>query len=163
MSGCCVRYTSKCGPRFTVLKSRKAKGTWAKQKLTTRNAGFFLLLSQDRERLLRPVYQQVALRFADLHDTPQRMAAKGVIAGIVPWESARARFYKRLRRRLAEVGCSFYGLSLSFLVRLLNFSCLSSLFVPQAGSRFLDVALSLVLSSFPRLIALEVMTQVAVL
>lgn len=59
---------------------------------------------QDRERLLRPIFQQVALRFADLHDTPQRMAAKGVIAGIVPWEQSRAVFYRRLRRRLAEVG-----------------------------------------------------------
>ena len=32
-----------------------------------------------RERLLFGVYQQVAVHFADLHDTPGRMKAKGVI------------------------------------------------------------------------------------
>lgn len=32
-----------------------------------------------REDLLLPVYYQVAVRFADLHDTPGRMQEKGVI------------------------------------------------------------------------------------
>lgn len=32
-----------------------------------------------REELLLPVYHQVAVRFADLHDTPGRMQEKGVI------------------------------------------------------------------------------------
>lgn len=32
-----------------------------------------------REELLLPVYYQVAVRFADLHDTPGRMQEKGVI------------------------------------------------------------------------------------
>ena len=32
-----------------------------------------------REELLLPVYHQVALRFADLHDTAGRMQEKGVI------------------------------------------------------------------------------------
>jgi acetyl-CoA carboxylase/biotin carboxylase 1 len=34
---------------------------------------------QEREQFLRPVYQQVAIQFADLHDTPERMLEKGVI------------------------------------------------------------------------------------
>lgn len=56
----------------------------------------------DREAVLLSVYRQVAQSFADLHDTPGRMRAKGVIDGIVPWRHARRFFYWRLRRRLAE-------------------------------------------------------------
>ena len=47
-------------------------------------------------------HQQVAVQFADLHDTPGRMAAVGVIRRAVPWAEARSFFYWRLRRRLAE-------------------------------------------------------------
>lgn len=32
-----------------------------------------------REEILSPIYHQVAVQFADLHDTPARMMAKGVI------------------------------------------------------------------------------------
>ena len=32
-----------------------------------------------REELLSPLYHQVAVHFADLHDTPARMVEKGVI------------------------------------------------------------------------------------
>lgn len=44
----------------------------------------------------------MAVQFADLHDTPGRMAAVGVIRRAVPWAEARSFFYWRLRRRLAE-------------------------------------------------------------
>lgn len=33
----------------------------------------------DREKFLMPMYHQVAVHFADLHDTPERMHEKGVI------------------------------------------------------------------------------------
>ena len=33
----------------------------------------------EREQLLMPMYHQVAVHFADLHDTPERMQEKGVI------------------------------------------------------------------------------------
>lgn len=33
-----------------------------------------------REELLLPIYHQVAVQFADLHDTPGRMLEKGVIS-----------------------------------------------------------------------------------
>ena len=46
--------------------------------------------------------RQVARAFADMHDTPVRMLAKGVIRSIVPWSRARAFFATRLRRRLTE-------------------------------------------------------------
>ena len=55
-----------------------------------------------REKLLGPVYLQIALQFADLHDRAGRMAAKGVIRMPLQWKNARRFFYWRLRRRLSE-------------------------------------------------------------
>lgn len=34
---------------------------------------------KSRVEVLSPIYHQVAVQFADLHDTPSRMMAKGVI------------------------------------------------------------------------------------
>lgn len=42
------------------------------------------------------------MHFADLHDTPGRMQAKGVIRRQVPWAQSRSFFYWRLKRRLKE-------------------------------------------------------------
>ena len=42
------------------------------------------------------------MHFADLHDTPGRMEAKGVIRRQVRWAESRRFFYWRLRRRLLE-------------------------------------------------------------
>ena len=55
-----------------------------------------------REGKILPIYQQIAVQFADLHDTPGRMAAAGVIKQQVNWDRSRSYFYWRLRRRLAE-------------------------------------------------------------
>jgi acetyl-CoA carboxylase/biotin carboxylase 1 len=55
-----------------------------------------------REKQLFNVYQQVAVHFADLHDTPGRMQSKGVIRRQVNWKNSRAFFFWRLRRRLTE-------------------------------------------------------------
>jgi acetyl-CoA carboxylase/biotin carboxylase 1 len=55
-----------------------------------------------REAALLPVYTQVALQFADLHDHAGRMLAKGVVRAALTWREARRFFYWRLRRRLAE-------------------------------------------------------------
>eukprot|EP00897_Mesotaenium_endlicherianum_P010369 jgi/Mesen1/9360/ME000061S08809 len=57
-----------------------------------------------REKALLPVYRTIAIKFAELHDTPRRMQAKGVIKQIVPWAGSRAFFYRKLVRRLAEEG-----------------------------------------------------------
>ena len=56
----------------------------------------------ERERVLLPVYEQIAVQFCDLHDTPARMKAVGVIEREVEWIQARSFFYWRLRRKLAE-------------------------------------------------------------
>jgi len=55
-----------------------------------------------REQILEPMYRQVAVHFADLHDTPERMFEKNTIQEIIPWKKARRLFYWRLRRRLLE-------------------------------------------------------------
>lgn len=56
----------------------------------------------DRIEKLLPVYRQVAVQFAEMHDKPTRMGEKGVIRGIVPWKHARGFFIQRLKRRLTE-------------------------------------------------------------
>ena len=55
-----------------------------------------------REELVGGVYHQIAVQFAELHDTPTRMKEKGVLTGVVPWRESRRFFYWRLRRRLLE-------------------------------------------------------------
>jgi len=55
-----------------------------------------------RERQLMPLYVQISHEFADLHDRPGRMLAKGVIRDIVPWKRAREYFFYRVRRRLMQ-------------------------------------------------------------
>ncbi|CAH2295134.1 acetyl- carboxylase 2 isoform X4 [Pelobates cultripes] len=55
-----------------------------------------------REELLLPMYHQVAVKFADLHDTPGRMQEKGVITDVLEWKDARTFLYWRLRRLLLE-------------------------------------------------------------
>jgi acetyl-CoA carboxylase/biotin carboxylase 1 len=55
-----------------------------------------------REKALAPVYQQISIQFADLHDRAGRMKAKGVIRKELEWRESRRFFYWRLRRRLNE-------------------------------------------------------------
>ncbi|XP_030893573.1 acetyl-CoA carboxylase 2 [Leptonychotes weddellii] len=55
-----------------------------------------------REDLLLPIYHQVAVQFADLHDRPICMLEKGAIADILEWRTSRTFLYWRLRRLLLE-------------------------------------------------------------
>ena len=57
-----------------------------------------------REELLLPVYSQISLQFADLHDRAGRMEAKNTIRRPLQWKDSRRFFYWRLRRRLNEEG-----------------------------------------------------------
>ncbi|GLV36890.1 Acetyl-CoA carboxylase [Carabus blaptoides fortunei] len=59
----------------------------------------------DREKNLLAIYHQVAVHFADLHDTPERMHEKGTILDIVPWKKSRKILYWRLRRLLLQHTC----------------------------------------------------------
>lgn len=57
---------------------------------------------KERTQNLMHVYHTVAVHFADLHDTPERMLEKGCINEIVPWRTSRATLYWRLRRLILE-------------------------------------------------------------
>lgn len=50
-----------------------------------------------------PVYRDVAVRFADLHDNHIRMKAKGVVRDVIPWKDSRRVFYHKLQRKLLEL------------------------------------------------------------
>ncbi|KAF6761596.1 acetyl CoA carboxylase [Ephemerocybe angulata] len=54
-----------------------------------------------RETLLQPVYKQIALLYADLHDRTGRMEAKGCAKPAV-WKNARRHFYWAVRARIAK-------------------------------------------------------------
>lgn len=57
---------------------------------------------ETRQKSLLPVYAQIAVQFCELHDTPGRMKATGVIEKEVEWTQSRSFFFWRLRRKLAE-------------------------------------------------------------
>ncbi|OLL26610.1 Acetyl-CoA carboxylase, partial [Neolecta irregularis DAH-3] len=54
----------------------------------------------EREKVLLPIYSQISIQFADLHDRSGRMKAKGAIRAELNWPEARRFFYWRLKRRL---------------------------------------------------------------
>lgn len=57
---------------------------------------------RNREAYLLPAYHMISTTFADLHDTPQRMVAKGVVRDILDWRTAREFFYWKVKRRILE-------------------------------------------------------------
>jgi acetyl-CoA carboxylase/biotin carboxylase 1 len=84
-------------PTYGELRAQSlAKGLTSEQSNTIKSK------MTEREQLLGPVYQQIALQFADLHDRAGRMEAKGTIRMPLKWQNARRFFYWRLRRRLSE-------------------------------------------------------------
>jgi len=54
---------------------------------------------QGREKMLVPLYTQIAHEFADLHDRAGRMKAKGVINEVLTWKTSRSFFYWRILKR----------------------------------------------------------------
>ena len=56
--------------------------------------------------MLAGVYHQIAVQFAELHDTPVRMKEKGCVREIIPWVSARRFMYWRLNRKMKEIKMS---------------------------------------------------------
>jgi acetyl-CoA carboxylase / biotin carboxylase 1 len=84
------------GDYASLRQQLTAKGTSSEQQSEIKAK------MNEREKLLGPVYQQIALQFADLHDRAGRMEAKGTIRMPLKWQNARRFFYWRLRRRLSE-------------------------------------------------------------
>ncbi|OQU91942.1 hypothetical protein SORBI_3001G262400 [Sorghum bicolor] len=93
--GAWVVVDSKINPDHIEMYMKKQNASILEMETTRRSMTI-------RMKQLMPIYTQVATRFAELHDTSARMAAKGVIGKVVDWEESRAFFYKRLLRRVAE-------------------------------------------------------------
>lgn len=84
-------------PTYGALKRKLNDPATPQDQLQTIKAEM-----NEREKLLLPIYGQIAIQFADLHDRSGRMQAKGVIRQALRWQNARRFFYWRLRRRLNE-------------------------------------------------------------
>ncbi|KAM3955585.1 LOW QUALITY PROTEIN: acetyl-CoA carboxylase-like [Aphomia sociella] len=57
---------------------------------------------KSREKELSPIYHEIAVQFAELHDTAERMLEKGCIFDIIPWRDSRRQLYWRLKRLLRQ-------------------------------------------------------------
>lgn len=78
------------------------KRSLADKSLTQEQKSDIQVKLTERKSQLQPVYLQIAIQFADLHDRAGRMQAKGAIRQPLRWREARRFFYWRLRRRLNE-------------------------------------------------------------
>ncbi|KAK4123014.1 hypothetical protein N657DRAFT_574108 [Parathielavia appendiculata] len=92
-----VETMARLDPVYSDLKKQMAK-----QGLSKEEADTIKKQIAEREQRLLPVYAQISLQFADLHDRAGRMKAKGVIREVLEWREARRFFYWRVRRRLNE-------------------------------------------------------------
>ncbi|EGS20342.1 acetyl-CoA carboxylase-like protein [Thermochaetoides thermophila DSM 1495] len=81
---------------------RSLKKEMAKEGLSKEESDNIKKKMQQREELLLPIYHQICVQFADLHDRAGRMKAKGVIRQSLQWRQSRRFFYWRVRRRLIE-------------------------------------------------------------
>jgi acetyl-CoA carboxylase/biotin carboxylase 1 len=84
-------------PLYSSLKKQMAKEGLSKEETDALKKQM-----TEREQQLLPVYAQISLQYADLHDRAGRMKAKGVIRDVLEWREARRFFYWRVRRRLNE-------------------------------------------------------------
>lgn len=84
-------------PEYASLRKQLADKTLSQEQLSVVKVKMV-----EREQLLLPVYMQVSLQFADLHDRAGRMQAKDVIRQSLQWREARRFFYWRVRRRVNE-------------------------------------------------------------
>jgi acetyl-CoA carboxylase/biotin carboxylase 1 len=84
-------------PTYAALKKQAADKSLSKEQLEEVKAKM-----TTREKQLLPIYAQISIQYADLHDRAGRMKAKGVIREVLEWKNARRFFYWRARRRLNE-------------------------------------------------------------
>lgn len=84
-------------PEYCTLRKQLADKSLSQEQL-----GQIKAKATAREQVLLPVYMQISLQFADLHDRAGRMQTKGVIRSSLVWREARRFFYWRVRRRVNE-------------------------------------------------------------
>jgi acetyl-CoA carboxylase/biotin carboxylase 1 len=87
--------TEKAESKKSPTTSSSAAGT--KEKLKQLETSL-----ETREKQLLPIYHQISVTFADLHDTPGRMMQKKVIRNIIDWTKSRKYFYWRFRHLIAR-------------------------------------------------------------
>ena len=92
-----VAMMDRLDPTYKDLKSKAEDPSLTAEQATSLKSELAV-----REKSLWPTYSQIALHFADLHDTPVRMKAKNTIREILDWSESRRYFYWRIKRRLAE-------------------------------------------------------------
>jgi acetyl-CoA carboxylase/biotin carboxylase 1 len=92
-----IETMARVDPTYASLKKQLEN-----PELSTEEASSLKKQMAAREKDLLPVYSQIAVQFADLHDRAGRMKAKGTIREVLEWSNARRYFYWRLRRRLNE-------------------------------------------------------------
>ena len=88
---------SRLDPKFKELKEKLAA-----TDLSVEQKDDLTKQLNEREKVLYPIYHQISVQFADLHDRTGRMLAKGVIKKELEWSESRRFFFWRLRRRLDE-------------------------------------------------------------
>ena len=99
-----------------------------------------------REQLLLPVYRQVAVSFAQMHDSPVRMVAKGVVRGVLPWQQARPFLAHRLCRRW---GACFWFICTCLLLTVFWLQpATPSLHTASADHQFLALGCSFLLLNY---------------
>ncbi|RFU30919.1 hypothetical protein B7463_g5389, partial [Scytalidium lignicola] len=86
-------------PIYSALRARIADKS---NPPSTAEVSDIKIKMAEREKLLLPVYAQISLQFADLHDRAGRMKAKNVIRDSLQWKNSRRFFYWRVRRRVNE-------------------------------------------------------------
>ena len=84
-------------PTYAALKKQALEKDLTKEELEHIKSQMTV-----REKQLLPIYAQISIQFADLHDRAGRMKAKGTIREAIEWKNARRFFYWRARRRLNE-------------------------------------------------------------
>ncbi|KAI0594568.1 acetyl-CoA carboxylase [Biscogniauxia sp. FL1348] len=84
-------------PAYAALKKEASDKNLSQEELEKVKAKM-----TEREKQLLPIYTQISIQFADLHDRAGRMKAKGTIREVIEWKNARRFFYWRVRRRLNE-------------------------------------------------------------
>jgi acetyl-CoA carboxylase/biotin carboxylase 1 len=80
----------RCDDVLRELDARRAKGEDVAKEI------------KQREKLLLPVYQQIAWEYCDLHDKAPRMKSLGAIREGLRWAESREYLHWRIRRRMQE-------------------------------------------------------------
>uniref|UniRef100_H2YM68 Uncharacterized protein n=1 Tax=Ciona savignyi TaxID=51511 RepID=H2YM68_CIOSA len=92
-----VKTMKRCDQQYAAISQELEKSSLSLKEKKQLQAKL-----KEREEYLEPIYHQVAVKFADLHDTPGGMLAKGCLSGILTWKTSRNFLYWRLRRLLLQ-------------------------------------------------------------